>query len=289
MAAASDLQPAEPPIGGSHGRLFVALWLGISLVATPLVAIFLGPAIPPGNGSAQATEQVFDNQVMVSISTPVFVLVVLFLAYALFAFRSRSAEIVDGPPIRGDSGIQILWVVTTTVTVLFLAGFGTFELLQSGSGGGQGPDPVFVPSDHAQALDVQVIAQQWEFTFRYPSYGGVETAHLMLPENSLIRLHVTSLDVTHSFWAYELGVKADANAGTDNIVYVRVNGPRTFHIHCAELCGLWHGYMFDTGQVVPSDRFASWIKEQQAYYQPVAQYLPPYSRTYLPDPQRRAG
>jgi len=33
---------------------------------TPLVAIFLGPEIPPGNGSVQATGQVFDNSLMVA-------------------------------------------------------------------------------------------------------------------------------------------------------------------------------------------------------------------------------
>jgi cytochrome c oxidase subunit 2 len=138
-------------------------------------------------------------------------------------------------------------------------------------------------------LQVQVIAQQWAFTYRYPSFGGVETPHLVLPENTYVELHVTSLDAVHSFWAYELGVKADANPGTDNVAYVRTKGPRTFHIQCAELCGLWHGYMFDTGQVVPQAQFASWAKQQQSEFQPVMRYLPPYAHTYFPDPQRRAG
>jgi cytochrome c oxidase subunit 2 len=134
-----------------------------------------------------------------------------------------------------------------------------------------------------------VIAQQWEFTFRYPTYGGVEVPHLVLPAHTLVRLHVTSLDAIHSFWAYQLGVKADANPGVDNIAYVQTKGPLTFDVHCAELCGLWHGYMFDTGQVVDQARFASWIKRQQAVFSPVMRYLPKYSTFYLPDPQRRAG
>ncbi len=275
--------------GVPHGRRFLVLWLVLSAIATPLVAIFLGPAIPPGNGSTQATEQVFDNQVMVSVVTPVCVLVALFLVYALVVFRQRGAEIVDGPPIRGDSGIQIAWVIATSVTVLALAAFGTYELLVSGSGGGQGPTAAFLPSGHSKAMDVQVIGQQWEWTFRYPTYGGVETPKLKLPANTLIRLHVTSLDVVHSFWAYKLGVKADANPGEDNVVYLETKGPRSFEIHCAELCGLWHGYMFDTGEVVPSDQFATWIKQQQAYFAPVMKYVPPYSTKYLPDPQLRAG
>ena len=126
--------------------------------------------------------------------------------------------------------------------------FGSYELLQNGAGGGQGPNAAFLPAGHSNAMDVQVIGQQWEFTYRYPTFGGLETPHLVLPADTLIRLHVTSLDAVHSFWAYQLGVKADANPGVDDIVYVHTKGPRTFDIHCAELCGLWHGYMFDTGK-----------------------------------------
>ena len=124
----------------AHGKRFVVAWLVLSAIATPLVAIFLGPAIPPGNGSAQATGQVFDNTVLISVSTPVCVFVLLFLGYVLSSFRSPGGAVVDGPPIRGDSRIQLIWIVLTTVTVLCLAGFGTYELVQNGAGGGQGPD-----------------------------------------------------------------------------------------------------------------------------------------------------
>jgi cytochrome c oxidase subunit 2 len=173
------------------------------------------------------------------------------------------------------------------VIVLFFAGFGTYELLQNGSGGGQGPGPIAVPG--GEKLQVQVIGQQWQFTFRYPSYGGLETSQLYLPADTSIEFHVTSLDAIHSFWAYELGIKADANPGVDNVAFLKTREPLTFHIHCAELCGLWHGYMFSTGHVVPETQFTSWIHRQQQSFQPVARYLPPFAKTYFPDPQRRAG
>jgi cytochrome c oxidase subunit 2 len=281
-------QPA-PAAEHAHGRRFLFAWIVLSVIATPLVAIYLGPAIPPGNGSVQATGQVFDNQVLIAVLTPVLIFVLLFLGYALVSFRSRTVEIVDGPPLRGHARIQVVWIIVTTLTVVGLAVFGTYELLQSGAGGGQGPNAAFLPAGHSHALDVQVIGQQWEFTYRYPTFGGLETPRLMLPANTLIRLHVTSLDAVHSFWAYQLGVKADANPGTDNVVYVQTKGPQSFDIHCAELCGLWHGYMFDTGEVVDTSQFTAWIKQQQSYFAPVAKYLPKYSTIYLPDPQRRAG
>ena len=78
-----------------------------------------------------------------------------------------------------------------------------------------------------------MIGQQWAWTFRYPGYGGVETPELAIPAGRLVELHVTSLDVNHSFWAYQLGVKADAIPGSDNVAFVRARHPGTFEIRCA--------------------------------------------------------
>src|SRR5438270_167165 len=79
---------------------------------------------------------------------------------------------------------------------------------------------VALPTNAKHALKVQVIGQQWNWTYRFPAFGGLETDHLDLPAGTLIEFHVTSLDVTHSFWAYELGVKADAVPGADNVAFV---------------------------------------------------------------------
>ncbi len=285
MTAGPTTAAAEPT---PHGRRLVAVWLAVSAVATPLVAIFLGPAIPPGNHSAQASEQTFDNTWMVSICTPVVCLVLVFFAYALWSFRANPAEgLVDGPPLRNDARIQVLWIAITSTIVLFLAGFGTYELLQSGAGGGQGPSPIAIPA--GKQFQVQVIGQQWEFTYRYPSLGGIESDQLVLPAHSTVRFDVTSLDAVHSFWAYELGVKADANPGVDNVAFVQTKGAGTFHVRCAELCGLWHGYMFNNGRVLEQADFAAWAKQARVLDAPILKYLPPYAHTYFPDPQRRAG
>lgn len=275
-----------------HWRNVVALWVLATAVTTPIVVLVLGPGLPPGNGTVESHGQVVDNTVLLALATPVALAVLVYFAYALWAFRERNTDVMlDGPSIRGNSAVQFWWLITTTALVLFLAAYGTIRLLADGSGGGQGPNPIAVP---AQAktdppLQVQVIAQQWEFTYRYPGYGGVETRDIELPANTLIELHVTSLDVIHSFWAYQLGVKADANPGEDNIAYVTTRGPLKFTVRCAELCGVWHGYMFNPGEVVPKAQFASWITSQERTYAPATKNLPPYSRTYFPQPERRGG
>jgi cytochrome c oxidase subunit 2 len=239
----------------------------------------------------QSSGQVTDNTVLLGISTPVAMAVLVFFAYALIVFRERDpAAVLEGPAVRGHAGAQLWWLVTTTAIVLFLAGYGTLRMLADGAGGGQGPNPIAKPSaGPGGPLQVQVIAQQWHFTYRYPSYGGVETPHLVLPAGQTIELHVTSLDVIHSFWAYQLGVKADANPGVDNIAYVQTKKPLTFDVHCAELCGVFHGYMYDTGRVVAPAGFATWIAQEQRQYAPAGKGLPPYAKKYFPDPQRRGG
>jgi cytochrome c oxidase subunit 2 len=276
----------------NHFRRVLVIWLVASIIATPLVIFVLAPIVPPGNGTVESAGQVTDNTVLFGLSTPIALAVIVWFLYAVIAFRERdtSGAVLDGPPLRGDARIQMWWVVVTTTIVLFLAGYGSVRLLSDGAGGGQGPNPIAAPSQAKDPpLQVQVIAQQWQFTYRWPGYGGVETPHLVIPADSTIEFNVTSLDVIHSFWAYQLGVKADANPGENNIAYVTTKQPLTFNIRCAELCGVWHGYMFDTGHVVTKAQFAAWITTQRLKYAPATKLLPPYSKSYFPDPQRRGG
>jgi cytochrome c oxidase subunit 2 len=263
------------------------LWAALSVIATPIVVLVWAPGLPPGNDASAGAGQVIDNTVLLGVVTPIAALIVVFFAYALIVFRRREGEPDDGVAIRGHQSIQTTWVVTTTVVVLFLAGYGTVRLFDEGAGGGQGADPLSKPS--GDKLQVQVIGQQWEFTYRYPSFGGVETPHLVLPVDRQVELHVTSLDVIHSFWAHDLGVKVDANPGVDNVAYVKPTKIRSFDIRCAELCGLFHGHMFDTGQVVSAPVFLAWIRREQAQLGPATQALPPYDTHYNPAPHRRAG
>ena len=272
----------------SHGERVAILTAIATLVALPLVIWVLGPNMPPGHRSDAAAGQVTDNTVLLVVMTPFTAFILCYLGYALATFRAAPGEeLRDGAPIRGNARAQAAWLIATTVAVLFLAVFGTIELFGSGGGGGQGPKPLTKPK--GPVLPVQVIAQQWEFTYRYPTFGGVETPELGLPVDREIAFHVTSLDAIHSFWAYELGVKADANPGVDNVAFVKATKTGTFQIRCAELCGLWHGYMFDTGRVVSAAQFTAWANQQRSAFAPVARYLPPFSLTYSPDPQARAG
>ncbi len=274
-----------------HTRRMLVVWAVLTAIAVPLIVLVLGPHLPPGKMSSEAAAQTDANVILTALIAPIVILLAVYFAYSLSVFRVRGDEIEDGPPIHGHAPTQLLWLVVTSAIVVGLAVWGSYALIagSDGAGGGQGPNPDALPKNAKDAMQVQVIGQQWNWTYRFPGYGSTETAHLELPVGRDIEFHVTSLDVAHSFWAYQLGVKADAIPGVDNIAFVHPRKLGTFSIRCAELCGLWHGHMFQTGQVVSSQEFGRWIAAQRRAEASNLKYLPPQSRDYFPEPLRRAG
>ena len=275
--------------GPRHGVRILVIWAVATAIVLPLVIWVVGPHIPPGSMSQQTKDQHQVDVVLTALAVPIVLMIWVYFAYAITVFRQEGAAIVDGPPITGHGRIQATWLIATSALVIGLAIFGTADLLTTGgAGGGEGPNPAAKPADWRSALQVQVIGQQWLWTFRYPSYGGVETTTLELPVNREIEFHVTSLDVVHDFWAIELGVKADAVQGADNIAFDKPLRTGTFQVRCDELCGLWHGHMNTTGDVVSASAFTSWVTNEERRNAALTKQLPPYSRVYFPTPTRNA-
>jgi len=282
--------PAEP----RHGlRLFVA-WFVLALAADLLIWFVWYPHLPPGRMSDSAQGQQFDIAVLAISAAPVIIFVLLYFIYAIVVWRARPGDDSDGAPIYGNTKVQATWIIGTSAIVLFLFVFGTVELVvPAGAGGGEGPSPIWklagtqtstwTPGTN-DILQVQVIGQQWVWSYRYPQFGGLETTELYLPVDTPVEFHVTSLDVIHSFWAYKLGVKADANPGVDNVAYVTAKATGGFEVRCNELCGIWHGAMYNSGQVISQSAFQSWATGIQAKEQAsgLLAALPAYSLTYDP-------
>lgn len=291
---------AEAPPRTHAIRLIVA-WVVLSIIGM-IIASQL--PIPPGPMSEQGQGQTSTLVLLTILSWPVMVGVTITLLYFGIVMRVPRAELRDGEPDFGNLRLQVGWVAISTVIVLFLALVGIVTLSNEGlakglgvpgraiNGNGQGAGSQTETVGQVtggQPLEVQVIGQQWFFTYRFPQYGGVETTHIELPVGVPIEFHVTSLDVIHSWWAYQLGVKADANPGVDNEANITPKHTGSFTIRCSELCGIWHGAMFDTGQVVSSTDFDTWIHNQESQNQDVTKLLPSYAPTYFPAPAVRGG
>jgi cytochrome c oxidase subunit II len=282
-ASVADDAQASGSAAPNHGLRIFLIWLPIAVAADLLLYFVYGPHMPPGQMSNTAASQQFDIKVMSVLAAPVMAFVLVAMGYSMIVWRHREGDDEDGPPIFGNVRIQATWITVTAVIVLFLAGFGTYELAWpgfAGAGAGEGPSPIWKPD--GTTLQVQVIAQQWRFTYRYPQFGGFETTALMLPVGEPVQFNVTSLDVIHSFWAYQLGVKADANPGVNNVAYTTPLHTGTVTVRCAELCGLWHGAMFDYGQVVSVAAFKAWAHKTEIQLAAVTKMLPPYATSYDP-------
>jgi cytochrome c oxidase subunit II len=274
--------PAASRREPNHGlRIFMA-WLPLAVAADLVIWFVWGPHLPPGTMSTSAASQQFDIKVMAVMAAPVVLVVLVYSCYALIAWRSKLGETEEGPPLEGNTRVQASWITISTVIVLCLAAFGTVELYNTaGAGAGEGPSPIWRPD--GRPLQIQVIAQQWLFTYRYPQYGGFETTDLMLPVGQTVQFNVTSLDVIHSFWAYQLGVKADANPQVNNIAYTTALHTGQITVRCAELCGLWHGAMYDYGHVVSVSAFRAWAQATEIKMAKITETLPRYALVYYPN------
>ena len=281
-------QPAHARGGNEPrhiARMFVA-WLILSVVGDVLFYTLLAPHMPPGTMTSSAKDNQFDFNVLFVIALPVVFGVWIYMGYAVTIWRAgrkATPEPVGGAAARGNKRVQVGWIASTSTVVMGLFVFGTVALIAgNGSGGGEGPNPVWAPNSK-NPLQVQVIAQQWKFTYRYPSFGGFETSQLMLPNDTTIEFHVTSLDVIHEFWAYQLAVKADANPQVDNVAYTTTRETGSITVRCNELCGIWHGMMFNYGQVVSPSAFETWATQTEAANAANTKVLPPFAYTYVPD------
>jgi cytochrome c oxidase subunit 2 len=283
----------------THAIVLIATWAVLSIVGIILILLVAAPLMPPGNQTVQGQGQTSTMVLETVLSWPVMVGVTVYIFYHLLFLRQPAGQLVEGPPSYGNMPVQIAWVAISSAAVLFLAGIGIATLASEsvaqavgvpGRAVSTGPGTITGPSgSEIKELEVQVIAQQWYFTYRYPQYGGIESTHLELPVGVPVELHVTSLDVIHSWWAYQLAVKLDANPGIDNEGFTTPQHMGSFQIRCAELCGIWHGSMEDVGTVVSRSAFTTFMKQLKSDDSSIMQYLPPYGPVYYPEPLVKGG
>ena len=295
---------------GGDLRRITLIWVVVSVVGEVLFWTLVAKHVPPGRMTETAASSQSTFNLLMALALPVLFAVWVYMAYAVRVWgdKRNANAALSGDAARNNTSASVAWITITSVIVIFLAAIGTIELIHDhGSGGGEGPNPVWSPAGATQAeaaalagtatwspgsnqvLPVQVIGQQWKFTYRYPTFGGFESDQLILPADTTIAFNVTSLDVIHSFWAYQLGVKADANPQVNNVAYTETKAPGSFVVRCSELCGLWHGAMWNKGKVVSQSDFMSWAQSTESANAQSTSLLPAFAWTYVPDANGAAG
>src|SRR4051794_30374991 len=189
--------------------------------------------------------------VLLIASIPVFVLVETVVLFSVWKFRMRPGEeLLDGPPIHGNTRLEIIW---PAIPAILLVGLCTYAFLVL-------EDVEQAPA--GQEMKVRVVGQQFAWTFYYRD-GGKEVAspQLHLPINQSVEFTIQSKDVLHDFWVPAFRMKKDAVPGQDVKYRVTPNRAGVFPIVCAELCGLGHAVMRANATVQSRDNFDKWLAD----------------------------
>jgi cytochrome c oxidase subunit II len=216
------------------------------------------------------------------VTGTVFVAVNLFVAWALIRYRYRQG----GRATYQPENKKLEW------WLLGLTGVGVAAMLAPGLV--VWADVVHVPKD---AQTVEVIAQQWHWSYRLPGKDGklgtvhsrfvtdanpfglnpadpngqddvlLSTPELHVPLGQPVKLLLRSKDVLHDFAVAQLRVKMDMVPGLVTYIWFTPTRTGSFDILCEELCGTGHFAMRGRLVVDEPAAFRAWLDGQSTFAQ----------------------
>jgi cytochrome c oxidase subunit II len=228
----------------------IARMLGIGLVASVIgvvICLMIDWFPADAAGAADQIDTVYD--VLLICSVPVFVLVMTIAIYSVVRFRAKPGDLRDGPPIHGNTQLEVIWVTIPFLMVTALAVYAWIVLDD-------------IEARQPNELPVNVTGQQFTWTFGYPG-EEVRSTELVLPEDRPVDFRIRTRDVIHSFWVPEFRLKSDAVPGLTTKIRLTPDRLGRYQVVCAELCGLGHSTMRQNVRVIPEDEFDGWLEEQR--------------------------
>lgn len=210
----------------------------------------------------------------------VFSAVLLFVAYCLFRFRHKPGRKAAYEP--ENKRLEGWLTALTAGGVIAMLTPGLFVWAQF----------VQVPET---ATDVEVIGQQWLWSFRLPGADGklgaadnrlvsfentlgvspddpngqddvlIEGGELIIPVDRPVRFLLRSIDVLHDFYVPEFRAKMDMIPGSVTYFWITPTQTGTYEVLCAELCGVGHSYMRGAVTVVTDEEYQEWLASQVTF------------------------
>ncbi len=232
-------------------------WTAVAALIATAIGIVLSYVIHwfPVQASTQAHNTDTFYHVLVIASVPIFVLVVTVILYSVWQFRMKPGqELEDGPPIHGNTRLEVLWTAIPAMILLGLVSY-SFVVLKENEKKPAGREMV-----------VNVTGQQFAWSYEYPSSetGGapLKTTQLYVPNNESVRFEIRSLDVIHAFWIPAFRLQIDAVPGITTSYRATPDRLGSYPIVCNLLCGVGHGLMRSTIHVVRPSVFHTWLQSQ---------------------------
>lgn len=185
------------------------------------------------------------------------------ILYAAIRYRRRDGDEMPAQ-VRYNLPIEVLYTIAPLIIVAVLFFF-TLETQNKVLATVDNPDH-----------DVQVVGQQWSWTFSYlgeEAVGGQDVydvgtpeqlPELWLVEGETVTFTLLSPDVIHSFWAPSFIMKLDVIPGRQNAFSVTPTRAGEYAGRCAELCGWQHSRMLFTVKVVDRAAFDAHLRDLEA-------------------------
>jgi cytochrome c oxidase subunit II len=223
------------------------LILGVlaAIVGTAIV-LFMDWFPENGAASAEQIDELYD--VLLIFSVPIFVLVMTIAIYSVIKFRARPGDTRDGPPIHGNTRLEIFWVTIPFLIVSGLAIWGWIVLDD-------------IEAKKPDEMVVNVTGQQFTWTFEYPQQK-VKSNQLILAKDRPVEFRIRTKDVIHSFWVPEFRLKSDAVPGLTTKIRLTPDRVGEWNVVCAELCGIGHSTMRQEVKVLEARAFDAWVRRR---------------------------
>jgi cytochrome c oxidase subunit II len=237
---------------------------GVIAVAILIPVALLIPWFPT-KASVQAGRIHTLYYVLLIATIPIFVLVLTVVVFSVWKFHMRPGEEEkDGPPIHGNTRLEVVWTALPAVLILGLCTY-SYTVLRANEASKKGE------------MTVNVTARQFAFEFGYPEAGGKEalTSVLYLPIDRPVVFKIRSYDVVHSFFVPSFSEKLDAVPGITTTLRVTPDTIGTYPVECTELCGAGHAFMRTSAHVVSATTFAQWLAAQPTTAAPPIGTAPP--------------
>jgi cytochrome c oxidase subunit 2 len=184
------------------------------------------------------------------ICIAVFAVVAAVLITALLEFRVPLDDEEDGPPIHGNTRLEIIWTAIPAILVTAISIVSAIVLADNAKASGTG-----------KTLRVHVYAQQFAWTFQYDDYKKVSLPNLYLEKGQSVELILQSRDVIHSFWVPQFRQKQDLLPDQPTKLFITPTKTGEFPVICTELCGLGHAAMRTRAIVMAPGKLASFLTD----------------------------
>jgi cytochrome c oxidase subunit 2 len=225
-----------------RGSIFQLVVIGLLAGAIATAVALFVPWLPePASREAGRIDFVYWFATVISLV--IFSVVAAILVYAVINFRAKPGDMSDGPPVHGNTTVEIIWTVIPAILVTSISVVSAIVLSKNGNAG-------------ANPLIVKVYGQQYTWTFEYPN--GKTFTGLRLPLDRHVRLEITSKDVIHSFWVPQFAQKQDAVPGEWNPLVITPDRLGRYPVICVELCGLGHSLMRNWAYVMQPAAYTTW-------------------------------